>query len=141
MNWLEDWINKIQNASTVETIPTSVFFIKMNGEANRRQMTKMMKIIEDYDLSVKSAKINILDNAEYISFLSEKNSEIISELSKMKIKNVVTINRLIEIALGLSSETGASKNRTYNPEKHTRKILNLLYRVDKNKFLMNFNCK
>ena len=100
-----------------------------------------MKIIEDYDLSVKSAKINILDNAEYISFLSEKNSEIISELSKMKIKNVVTINRLIEIALGLSSETGASKNRTYNPEKHTRKILNLLYRVDKNKFLMNFYCK
>lgn len=141
MNWLEDCINKIQNASTIETIPTSAFFIKMNGEANRRQMTKMMKIIEDYDLSVKSAKINILDSEEYISFLSEKNSEIISELSKIKIKNVVTINRLIEIALGLSSETGASKNRTYNPEKHTRKILNLLYKVNKNKFLVNFCCK
>lgn len=141
MNWLEDWINKIQNASTTETIPTSSFFIKMNGEANRRQMTKMMKLIENYDLSIKSAKINILDSDEYISFLSEKNIEIISELSKMKIKNVITINRLIEIALGLSSETGASKNRTYNPEKHTRKILNLLYKMDKNKFLMNFCCE
>ena len=113
----------------------------MNGEANRRQMTKIMKLIENYDLSIKSAKINILDSDEYISFLSEKNIEIISELSKMKIKNVITINRLIEIALGLSSETGASKNRTYNPEKHTRKILNLLYKMDKNKFLMNFCCE
>lgn len=141
MNWLEDWINKIQNASTTNTIPTSVFFVKMNGEANRRQMTKMMKIIEDYDSSIKSAKINISDNEEYVLFLFEKNSAIISELSKMKIRNVVTINRLIEISLGLSSETGASKNRTYNPEKHTRKILNLLYKMDKNKFLMNFSCK
>ena len=31
MNWLEDWINKIQNASTVETIPTEYFFVKMDG--------------------------------------------------------------------------------------------------------------
>ena len=141
MNWLEDWINKIQNASTSDTIPTSEFFIKMNGEANRRQMTKIMKIIEEYDLSVKNAKINMTDNDDYILFLANKNAEIILELSKMKIRNVITINRLIEIALGLSKETGASKKRTYNPEKHTRKILNLLYKIDKNRFLMNFYCK
>lgn len=141
MNWLEYWIDKIQNASTSDTIPTSEFFIKMNGEANRRQMTKIMKIIEEYDLSVKNAKINMTDNNDYILFLANKNAEIIFELSKMKVKNVITINRLIEIALGLSKETGASKKRTYNPEKHTRKILNLLYRVDKIKFLMNFSCE
>lgn len=100
-----------------------------------------MKIIEEYDLSVKNAKINMTDNNDYILFLANKNAEIIFELSKMKVKNVITINRLIEIALGLSKETGASKKRTYNPEKHTRKILNLLYRVDKIKFLMNFSCE
>lgn len=141
MNWLEYWINKIQNASTSDTIPTSDFFIKMNGEANRRQMTKIMKIIEEYDSSVKYAKINMKDNDEYVLFLANKNEEIISELSRMKIRNIITINRLVEIALGLSKETGASKNRTYNPEKHTRKILNLLYKVDKNKFLTNFYCE
>lgn len=141
MNWLEYWINKIQNASTSNTLPTSDFFIKMNGDANRRQMTKIMKIIEDYDSSIKSAKINMSDSEEYNLFLAEKNTEIILELSKIKIKNAVTINRLIEIALGLSKETGASKSRTYHPEKHTRKILNLLYKVDKDKFLMNFSCE
>lgn len=141
MNCLEYWINKIQNASTSDTIPTSDFFIKMNGEANRRQMTKIMKIIEEYDSSVKYAKINMKDNDEYVLFLANKNEEIISELSRMKIRNIITINRLVEIALGISKETGASKNRTYNPEKHTRKILNLLYKVDKNKFLTNFYCE
>lgn len=59
----------------------------------------------------------------------------------MKIKNIVTINRLIELALGLSSEKGASKSRTYNPEKYKRKILNLLYKIDKNRFLANFSCE
>lgn len=138
MNYLQHWLDKIQNASTAKTIPTSKFFIKMSGEANRRQISKMVKIIEDYDKSVKAAKINMNDSEEYLKFLYEKHSEIVEELSKIKVKNIVTINRLIEVALGISKETGISKSRLYNPEKYTRKILNLLYRVNRDKFLSNF---
>ncbi len=141
MNYLEFWLDKIQNASTVKTVPTSKFFIKMNGEANRRQISKIMKIIEEYDASIKSAKINMGDSEEYLKFLYERHAEIVDELSKVKVKNIVTINRLIEVSLGISKETGISKSRLYNPEKYTKKILNLLYKVDKEKFLSNFVAK
>jgi ribosome-binding protein aMBF1 (putative translation factor) len=142
MNWLEDWLDKIQNASTSETVDTSKFFIKMKGETNRRQMTKIMRVIEEYDSSIKEAKIkNTMNNDEFAEFLKKENENVLNELSKIKIRNIVTINRLIELALGISSETGASKKRTYNPEKYTRKILNLLYKVDKDRFLANFICE
>lgn len=141
MNYLEFWLDKIQNASTIKTIHTSKFFIKMNGEANRRQISKIMKIIEEYDTSIKAAKINMGDSEEYLKFLYERHAEIVDELSKIKVKNIVTINRLIEVALGISKETGASKSRLYNPEKYTKKILNLLYKVDKERFLSNFVAK
>ena len=59
-------------------------------------------------------------------------------MKKIKINNIVTMNRLIEIALGISNEEGSSKRRKYSPEKYTRKILNLLYKTNKEKFLLNF---
>lgn len=142
MNWLEKCLDKIQNASTSETVDTSKFFIKMKGETNRRQMTKIMKVIEDYDSSIKKAKAkNTMDNDEFAEFLKNEHENVINELSKIKVRNIVTINRLIELALGISCETGASKKRTYNPEKYTRKILNLLYKLDKDRFLANFICE
>lgn len=141
MNWLENWIDKIQNASTSETIPTSAFFIKMNGESNRRQMSKIMECIIHYDSCVKSLKISNCDENSYLTELINRTNEITDKLKKIKVKNVITINRLIELSLGLSTEVGASKNRNYDPSKYTRKILNLLYKIDKNKFLINFKCK
>jgi hypothetical protein len=67
--------------------------------------------------------------------------EVVDEISKIKIGNVVTINRLIELALGLSNEVGASHKRLYDPSKYTRKVLNLLYKSNKEKFLTNFISK
>jgi len=141
MNWLQDWINSIQNASTSETIPTSDFFVKMKGDANRRQMNKIMDLIVSYDNCIKSAKIKFQDDDLYLATITDKSSELINELQKIKIKNIITINRLIEISLGISSEIGASSNRKYNPLKYTRKTLNYLYKMDKNKFLINFICE
>ena len=49
MNWLQEWLDKIQGASTKVTTPTENFFIKMTGEGNYNQMTKIMTTIEEYD--------------------------------------------------------------------------------------------
>ena len=139
MNWLEDWLDKIQHGSTSDTIPTEEFFVKMKGRANNKQMTKIMQIIQDYDSFVKNAKIKYSDEAEYNSLICEKSKEVLESMKKIKIGNIVTINRMIEIALELSSEEGASKTRKYSPEKYSRKILNLLYKSNKDKFLLNFS--
>lgn len=139
MNWLEHWLDKIQNSSTSDTVPTSNFFIKMKGRANDRQMTKIMRIVQEYDSFVKTAKIKYSDNDNESSFqICEKSKEVLEDISKIKIGNIITINRLIEISLGLDSNEGSSRKRKYSPEKYTRKILNILYKTNKEKFLINF---
>lgn len=139
MNWLNEWLSKIQGSSQSETVPAKDFFIKMEGNASRRIINKIMSIIVDYDnfiIATNKSSMSIDDKAEAIV---NKTKEVIDTISKIRIGNIVTINRLIETALGLSSERGLSKNRKYNPTKYTRKILNILYKTNKDKFLMNFS--
>ena len=132
MNWLEDWINKIQNASTVETIPTERFFVKMDGYANNRQMSKIRHIIE-YIQSNSS-----LDDETSIELIISRSKLVLNELSKIKVGNIATINRLIETSLGIESKDNG--NIFYNKsQKYTRKMLNCLYKMNKEKFLLNFN--
>lgn len=140
MNWLEEWLNKIQNASTSDTLSTEYFFIKMKGKANDKQMTKIMQLVQEYDSFVKNTKLKYAgkDDDECSKQICEKSNEVTELMKKIKIGNIITINRLIEIALGLSNEEGASKRRKYSPEKYTRKILNLLYKTNKEKFMLSF---
>lgn len=137
MNWLEEWLDKIQNISSTNTIPTKEFFIKMHGDANRRQMTKVQHLAEYWDGYIKNYAMSKNDNNAFFCMV-DVSREVVDEISKIKIGNIVTINRLIELALGLSSEVGASHKRLYDPSKYTRKILNLLYKSNKEKFLTNF---
>ena len=142
MNWLEEWLDKIQNISSINTMPTKDFFIKMQGEANRRQMSAIMKLIKEYDDYVKTSNIAPPKTEdEYVFTLIEKADAILEKLQAINVRNVLTINRLIEIALGLSSEVGASHKRRYDPSKYTRKLLNLLYKTNKDRFLDSFISK
>jgi len=142
MNWLEEYINKIQNATTAGALPTEDFFNKMNGKANDRQMSKIMSLVVNYDNALWNAK-NKYENDEDMYFFTttEALNEVIVQMSKIKINNIVTINRLIEVALGLEIGRVPSKNSKYNPTKYTRKILNLLYKTNRNKFFLNFSCE
>ena len=139
MNWLEEWLDKIQNIASNNTTPTKNFFIKMDGDANRRQMSAIMELVKEYDSCVKSANVNPPKSEdEYVFTLIEKADDILEKLKSINVRNILTINRLIEVALGLSSEVGASYKRKYDPLKYTRKLLNLLYKYDKDRFLANF---
>lgn len=138
MNWLEEWLDKIQGASTADAIPTSEFFIKMNGKPNNRQMSKIRSLIEGYDSFVKSAYASETDEDILIEKIIEESNILLDELNKIKIGNIVTINRLIETALGLESGVGASNKSIGANTRYTRKILNYLYKNDKDRFLINF---
>lgn len=142
MNWLEEWLDKIQNISSTNTTPTKEFFIKMQGDANRRQMSKIRNLVEIYDGWVKYYMIRYNDHSYnlVINNIVAIYREILEKLSKIKIGNVVTINRLIETALGI--ETNNNRSLFYKEgQKYTRKMLNMLYRMDKQRFLANFVCK
>ena len=142
MNWLEEWLDKIQNISNTNTVPTKEFFIKMQGRPNDRQMSAIMNLVKEYDDCVKSSNISPpKTDDEYVFTIVEKANAILDKLQAINVRNVLTINRLIEVALGLSSEIGVSHRRKYNPSKYTRKLLNLLYKTDKSRFLANFISK
>ena len=138
MNWLEEWLDKIQGASTSDTIPTSDFFIKMNGKPNNRQMSKIRSLIEKYDLFVKSIHISETDEDSIVEKIIEESNALLGELNKIKIGNIVTINRLVETSLGLETGVGASKKLIGTNTRYMRKMLNCLYKMNKEKFLINF---
>ena len=139
MNWLEDWLDKIQNISSTNTVSTKEFFIKMQGRPNDKQMSAIMELVKEYDDCVKTSNITPpKSDDEYVFTIVEKANAILEKLQAINVRNVLTINRLIEVALGLSSEIGVSHRRKYNPAKYTRKLLNLLYKTNKDRFLANF---
>lgn len=140
MNWLQGWLDKIQNTSSINTIPTKDFFVKMQGKANDRQMTKIRKLVELYDSYIKYyATASPKGDSAYYCMV-HMSREILDKLCKIKIGNAITINRLIETALGL--ELNNNRSLSYKDGKrYTRKMLNLLYKMDKNRFLNNFICE
>lgn len=138
MNWLEGWLNKIQGISTSNTTPTSDFFVKIEGKPNNRQMSKIRSLVEKYDLFVKSIYVTESEEDTIADKIVTESDSLLEELKKIKIGNPVTINRLIETALGLETGIGASKKLLGINTKYTRKMLNCLYRMDKDKFLNNF---
>jgi hypothetical protein len=101
-----------------------------------------MKLVKEYDDYVKASNIIFPKTEdEYVFTLIEKADGVLEKLQSINVRNVLTINRLVEIALGLSSEVGASYKRRYDPSKYTRKLLNLLYKTNKERFLANFTVK
>ena len=138
MNWLEECLDGIKPASTSKSVPISDFFIKMDGKANNRQMTKIRGLIEDYDKFVKNLHITNDDQDEINEQLVSESNNLLAELRKIKIRNVVTINRLIETAFGLDNGVGNSHKTKGISSKYSRKILNYLYKMNKEIFLQNF---
>ena len=108
----------------------------MRGKANDRQMTKIRNLIESYDSYIKQIRINCEDE-EYEQKLLSKSKEVLEELKKIRIGNIITINRLIETALGIESDNN-NPSCYKSATKYTRKTLNLLYKMNKEKFLSNF---
>lgn len=141
MNWMEKCLDKIQGASVNETTPTEDFFIKINGQPNKRQISKIRKLVEEYDKYVKTNKPkNLDDDSEvllYYNNLEERFNKLIENCQKIKIGNIVTINRLIETALGIDKGNNQYKKKGENSS-ICRKMLNTLYRMNSEKFLINF---
>lgn len=138
MNWLQEWLDKIQGASTKVTTPTENFFIKMDGKPTNSHITKIMEIIDNYNNSIIYLRSVCNNDEEYYPALYQLTDEVVKKIQKMKINNKLTINRLIEICLGINKGTSLISKRKCDPQKHTRKILNLLYKYNPQKFLDNF---
>lgn len=140
MNWLQDHLNKIQGMTRQPGIPTEQFFIKMKGSTNRHMSQKILRIIKGYNDALRRQLMGGADSPEQmIAEIVKTMNRVTSELQAIRIKNLTTINRLIETAMDLEGSTD-KVNKVYQRKnvKYSRQILNCLYRMDKDIFLSNF---
>ena len=134
MNWLQDCLDRIQGASKTNTIPTEDFFIKMPGRANNRQVTKVVKLSKQYqDFIV--ANLNRLGDFDFMQEFNETTERFYESISCIRIGSKVTMNRLIELALGLEN---LRKWKGLNAHRYCTRILSALYKSAPEKFLSNF---
>lgn len=142
MNWLQDCLDKIQGIRKHGLVDTKEFFIKKLGKADPRQMSKIRKRIEEYDQYTKRIMgiINndLISDEPQDSFLDylEETEGLLSEVKGIKLSEI-TMNMLIATVLGLDG--GIRSDRRYIPiSKYTRKMMNLMYRTNKEMFFSNF---
>lgn len=140
MNWLEEILDKIQGISKTDTTPTIDFFVKITGKANDRQMSKIRMLVDVYDSYTKKIKIETSD-IDYYELIFNEFKNLLTEVEKIKIGNIITINRLIETTLNLENENNNKNFKKGTNSIYVRKMLNILYKTNKDKFLLNFIVK
>ena len=139
MNWVEEKLDKIQNASTSDSIPTENFFIKINGKPEYRHISRIINLAREYDAWIAEATKPIYSiDGDFKEQLSLKAKYYSDEVAKIRTKNSSTINKLIEYSLGLNLGGNYKEAAVKSARKYGIKIMNLLYRADSTKFLSNF---
>ena len=139
MNWVEERLDKIQNASTSDSIPTEKFFIKINGKPEYRHISRIINLAREYDAWIAEATKPIYSiDGDFKEQLSLKAKYYSDEVAKIRTKNSSTINKLIEYSLGLNLGGNYKEAAVKSARKYGIKIMNLLYRADSTKFLSNF---
>ena len=139
MNWLQECLDKIQGVEKNNTIPVTDFYVQYTGKANNRQMSKIRKIIEEYDGYSKRMMAFMVDDVDaYDAYvlLIQKTQDVLDSICKIKMSQL-TMNKLIGTALGVYSKTNTNRRYKDGP-KYMRKMLNIMYKSDKEKFLNNF---
>ena len=106
-------------------------------KANDRQISKIQKLVSDYDSFIK-INHDRFDEEDFVTEFDEVTNEFITSIRKIKIGNPKTINRLIEIALDVSEENNNPHCKKKYSTKYGRRMLNTLYRQNKEAFLSNF---
>lgn len=137
MNYLQDWLDKIQGASQAATTPTSEFFIKMSGKANDRQMSKVRALVAQYDAFIRTNREQLFDPL-FIPEFQRVSDLFYDNIIRVKIGNIVTINRLIETALCLATDNNNSNVNPKEGTKYVRRLLDAVYKMNPSKFLLNF---
>ena len=134
MNWMEESLDKIQSAPYSRNIPTEDFFVWEKGRANSRHLGKVRKIVEEYSDWVRQrAPLLIESNNEAMNEYFVRSTNVLEQLKGVKISKV-TMNHLIASCLGID-KTIPKKKLYKKASKYTRKMLNLLYKTNKDMFL------
>lgn len=133
MNIVCHALDEIPSAPRTNTLDIQDFFIKDDGRADGRQISKIALMADE----LRKQMYLTANNDAYMMIVKDHTDSIVEKLRRMKIRNAATINRLIEIALQISNGH-ADRYHTQEVRQNGRLILMLLYRSHPQKFLQSF---
>ncbi len=141
MNWLEDSLDKIQGMPRVSHVPNEDYFIWESGNANSRKMGKVRTLVESFDNWVK-ANSGAISNGdpEIQEQMVMRCNDVVENIKGMNL-SYITVNHLVSSALDVGRYTLSTDNDGKEVIKITRKILNMLYRANKDSFLRCFRAQ
>lgn len=131
MNYLIEALNKTKQATYKRRIPIKEFVIHYNGRTDSRQINKLFLIGKKMELLNTYTDISNDIDSYKMEF-----DALLDEAKKIKVKDIKTINRMIELALNISN-----KGRKNEYQICSRNLLKLLYNMDPDLFLKNFSKK
>lgn len=147
MNSLVDIFNEWEEPYKRKRIggePVENFLVKVKGgRADSRQTQKVRECAKEMDNAVKryyqlKSQSNDKDDSAYI-FLCEELEEIVEELRKsIRKMNQKTMSQMIQLALGCNKSVGIRPEIRGTYTKYRNKILEILYRYDRDLFLSCF---
>ena len=129
MNYLQDELKNIDRMKKSKTIDTKDFIIKVEGEANRRHITKVEELITQYDSNIKEAICNETDKDKKFKDICKQQDKLIKEIAKIKM-SAKTMNRIICKAI---DEKGV-----YSCSHLKNRILSVIFKANPKSFLKNF---
>lgn len=141
MNWMHECIDKIQGVKRETWIDTIEFLVpKPKKQPKASQMAKLAKLVDEYDGFIKSYIMGTDskegDDIEIVDVLKQKTEELYQTVSKMRLSEA-TMHRLISCCLGY--EGGGHGDRIFDIiSKHSLRMLNVLYRTNRERFLLCF---
>ena len=134
MNWVEDALDNIKLAPYLKTIPITEFFIWEPGKAKTQHLGKARQIVEEYSDWVKQkAPMLVESNETAMSEYFIRSTEVIEQLRVLNMSRI-TMNHLIGACLNVSKRVD-KKNKYKKLSKYSRKMLNFLYKANKELFL------
>ena len=138
-NWVEEELDKIQNASTSKTTDELELLVKpesLTDGINYRQMEKVKELYDDYINSKNELFIRMNEYEDFKDYkieLMELFVRFVEEVSKIKIRSQKTMLTLIKI--GMNDYTDLwTRSFQYN----YIALLNVLYNSHRKKFLSCF---
>lgn len=139
MNWLQECLDKVQGAPKSKPIDTALYLVERpNGKPKAKQMGKIRKIVEDYSAFVNLNITEYYDDNDLQPIL-DKTNDVMETIRGLSISQI-TVFRLVQTSLGVEGHTHTDKIYR-NAAKYTRKMMNVLYKTNREKFLNCFKRK
>lgn len=137
MNWLEEVLDEIKPMKKAQRIPIDEIFVWEKGNANSRKMGKVRKLVEEYNdwVTLNHNEIQ-MKKPETLAELTKRDNELTAAIRGMKL-SYITMNHLVGSVLKADSYVSGQTN-VAQVVKSSRKMLNALFRADRELFLRCF---